>query len=297
MTYRELQAALKAGRTQGLDVQVKLNASFDTLQAEYNRLNAITTEDSLDVPQPQQVMTTDSFNEWVGLPYQQTTQQPSCGNEPTTKQPSLQLEVPQYGNITLQLGGNIKEPTLETTVGEGVAASEQIEVESDISSRVEVVNNNNLPQNEPFKERQNSQNLVKQEFQSIQSTLDSNIYKTDFESPESLQSETLAMTLNDSPNSPYWIDDSELGHNLEYTQAQALRNLESSLNWLLRLPGRLKAFAQGVREGLRNAPLRQQVSLKQRHVIPIERSYRLPNPLTIPRFSLILALYVQGQLA
>ncbi len=85
MTYRELQGALKAFRTQGLDVQVKLNASFDTLQAEYNRLTAIATEDSLEQPQPQQLMTTDSFNKWVGLPYQHTTQQHSCGNEPTTK--------------------------------------------------------------------------------------------------------------------------------------------------------------------------------------------------------------------
>ena len=55
MTYRELQAALKAFRCQGLDLQVKLTASFDTLQAEYNRLSAITSlsyaNASLDSPE------------------------------------------------------------------------------------------------------------------------------------------------------------------------------------------------------------------------------------------------------
>lgn len=81
MTYRELQTALKNLRNAGYDISVKLTASYEILLAEYNRLTAI------------------------------TTQQPSCGNEPTTKQPSEQLEVTPDEDINLQLGGNIKEPT------------------------------------------------------------------------------------------------------------------------------------------------------------------------------------------
>ena len=229
-------------------------------------------------------MTTNQFNEWVGLPYQQTTQQHSCGNERATKQPSLQLEVPQYGNITLQLGGNISSQTKgESNSPYGSqAASEQIDVEPDISSKVEVVNHGKLPENETFSHQGNSQSTIEQGFQFISVQPREQYLQTTFESRESLQSKTLAISLNDSPNSPYWFDGTELGLKLETTQAQALRNLESGLNWLLRLPGRLKAFEQGVREGLRNAQLRRQVSLKQTDAIPIERSHRLPTAKAIP---------------
>ena len=50
MTYRELQTALKNLRNAGYDIQVKLNASFDTLQAEHNRLSVIASQDSIEQP-------------------------------------------------------------------------------------------------------------------------------------------------------------------------------------------------------------------------------------------------------
>lgn len=60
-TYRELQAALKTLRNEGYNIQVKLNASFETLQAGYNRLTQANLEPTIE-------MTTEEFNEWVGFP-------------------------------------------------------------------------------------------------------------------------------------------------------------------------------------------------------------------------------------
>lgn len=282
MTYRELQTALKNLRNAGYDVQVKLNASFDTLQAEYNRLIAIASQDSLEQPQPQQVMTTDSFNKWVGLPYKQTTQQPSCENERATKQPLEQLEVPPDGNITLQLGGNIWQTSKQLHNSPRALIHEEIGRLALVRSRVDLAYPTNLPKNELYNHQENSQSFVEQEFKAIQVEPREQYPQTAFESPESLPRNTLAISPNDSPNIPYWIDGSQLGQNLEYTLAQALRNLEDGINWLKRLPARLKAFEQGFREGLRDIPTRQQASLKQPHVIPIERSYRPPKPLTMP---------------
>ena len=53
MNYRQIQSALKELKVAGADVQVKLNASFDTLEAEYNRLTAIATPVSPEQPQAQ----------------------------------------------------------------------------------------------------------------------------------------------------------------------------------------------------------------------------------------------------
>lgn len=167
MTYRELQAALKAFRIQGLDVQVKLNASFDTLQAEYNRLSAIAAQDSLEQPQPEQVMTTDQFNEWVGLPYQQTTQQPSWGNERATKQPSEQLEVSPDGDITLQLGGDNWQTSKQLHNSPKALSHEEIGTLALVSSRVDLTYPNNPPKNELYNHQENSQSTVEQRFQYI----------------------------------------------------------------------------------------------------------------------------------
>ncbi len=84
MTYRELQTALKNLRNVGYDVQVKLTASFDTLQAEYNRLTAISPVQTDSIP--------------IAIASQQLeepTEQASLSSESlttTNKQPSNSLQ-------------------------------------------------------------------------------------------------------------------------------------------------------------------------------------------------------------
>lgn len=265
MTYRELQTALKNLRNAGYDVQVKLNASFDTLQTEYNRLSAITSLSCTNTVEPNLETT---FGEVQAVSEQ------------------IEVEFETKHRVELAIQGNLPQNDpcsdrqhSQSTVEQGFHS---IPVESETKYRVEVVYLHKLSKNKTFSDLQNSENFLQQGFQLIRSTLDHNIDKTGFESPESLQSSTLEIAPDDSPNSPYWIDGSQLGQNLESTQVQALRNLEDGINWLKKLPARLKAFEQGFREGLRDVPIRQQASLKQPHVIPIERSYRPPKPLIIP---------------
>jgi type I site-specific restriction endonuclease len=235
MTYRELQAALKAFRSQGLDVQVKLTASFDTLQAEYNRLSAIAQPASPEPPQ-----------------------------EPPSQQP----QQPQ----------------------------EQMVVEPETSSKVDLTYSTNLPKNEPYSHQENSQSFVEQEFESITVEPEVKVADTISNLQENNGSnglnigKQLSKPLEALPDkekqiqarSTYWIDGTELGQNLNHTQAQALRNLEDGINWLRSLAGKLKAFESGFREGWQNTPVKQQARLKQSNVIPIERSHRLPKPLPIP---------------
>lgn len=164
MTYRELQTVLKNLRNAGYAISVKLTASYEILLAEYNRLTAI------------------------------TTQQPSCGNEPATKQPPEQLEVPPDGDITLQLGGNIKEPTENPSQQlEESRAIAQVELSSckqadnnpsaqptlsqgkaepEPRGRIRL-NNGCLRQNEVYKAQQNSESLVQQRFRLFQANSDS----------------------------------------------------------------------------------------------------------------------------
>lgn len=63
MNYKELQNALKNLRSNGSDVQVKLNAKLEVLQAEYDRLT--TDPETLTTVEP---ITADEFNEVASFP-------------------------------------------------------------------------------------------------------------------------------------------------------------------------------------------------------------------------------------
>lgn len=82
-------------RNAGYDVQVKLNTSYEILQAEYDRLTAIAIESA-----PQ--MTADEFNTWVGLPTDNVAIANQGGNNPATKQPQKRLEVLASQDLTPQ---------------------------------------------------------------------------------------------------------------------------------------------------------------------------------------------------
>lgn len=258
MTYRELQTALKNLRNAGYAVQVKLNASFDTLQAEYNRLTAIASQDSLEQPQPQQVMTTDQFNEWVGLPYKQTSEPVVDITLENTDEATQAIALEQADSTPmLIISQQLEEPTEKVS-----ATSEPIEnVGKQPSKQLEALQGKGL--------------YITPEPITATNKQPSN-------STQDLQGHSRVKDVGLSAKSSYWIDGTELGQNLNHTPAQALRNLEDGINWLKKLPARLKAFEQGFREGLRDVPIRQQASLKQPHVIPIERSHQLPKTRTIP---------------
>ena len=243
MTYRELQAALKAFRSQGLDVKVKLSVSFDTLQAEYNRLTAIAAEPVVE-------MTADEFNEWVGLP-------------------TDVVEVPDWQK-------------------EAIANQHDVEmgVESETGSMVDPTYSNILPKNEPYSHQENNQSVVGQEFQFIPveprvylHDLPQNKGSSDSQKSQVLIEQGVKFICINRPASSYWIDGTELGQNLNHTQAQALRNLEDGINWLVKLPGRLKAFESGFREGLKKVDRLRQTQPSQPQVIPIHSKRRQPLPM------------------
>lgn len=250
MTYRELQTALKAFRSQGLDVQVKLTASFDTLQAEYNRLSAISVE-------PVQEMTINNFNAWVGLP-------------------ADVVEVPDWQK-------------------EAIANQHDVEmgVESETGSMVDPTYSNILPKNELYSHQENNQSVAEQEFESITvepevkvadtiSNLQENNGSNGLDIGKQLSKPLEALSYKEkqiSANSTYWIDGTELGQNLNHTQAQALRNLEDGINWLVKLPGRLKAFELGFREGLKKVDRLRRTQPSQPQVIPIHSKRCQPIPM------------------
>lgn len=238
MTYRELQTALKNLRNAGYGVQVKLTASFDTLQAEYNRLTAIAVE-------PVQEMTVNNFNTCVGVP-------------------ADVVEVPDWQKEAIANQHDI-----------------EIEAESGTSPMVNLTYSNSLPKNEACSHQENSKSVVEQEFQSIPVEPRGQYQQTDFDSLESLDGGALAITkaIVPSQQSSYWIDGTELGQNLNHTQAQALRNLEDGINWLVKLPGRLKAFESGFREGLKKVDRLRQTQPSQPQVIPIHSKRRQPVPM------------------
>ena len=262
MTYRELQTALKNLRNAGYDIQVKLTASFDTLQAEYNRLTAIAAEPIVE-------MTADEFNEWVGLP-------------------ADVVEVPDWQK-------------------EAIANQHDVEmgVESETGSMVDLTYSTNLPKNELYSHQENNQSVVEQEFQFIPVEPRANTDKQHLGTLQALQDADIHIRLepitntNKQPlnttqsyqrhdqvkdvglrvNSTYWIDGTELGQNLNHTQAQALRNLEDGINWLVKLPGRLKAFESGFREGLKKVDRLRQTQPSQPQVISIHSKRRQPVPM------------------
>ena len=250
MTYRELQTALKNLRNAGYDIQVKLTASFDTLQAEYNRLTAIAAEPVVE-------MTADEFNEWVGLP-------------------ADVVEVPDWQKEAIANQHDL-----------------EIEVESETSPMVDLTYSNSLPKNEACSHQENSQSVVVQEFQAILvdyevKTVDSICNLQDDKGSNKLnEGKQLSKPLEALPdkekqiqaNSTYWIDGTELGQNLNHTQAQALRNLEDGINWLVKLPGRLKAFESGFREGLKKVDRLRQIQPSQPQVVPIHSKRRQPVPM------------------
>lgn len=75
MTYRELQATLKQWRTEGRDVQVKLNAKTEVLLAEYNRLsgsqmpNAPVEPEAPTTPAEFCPLTRKYYESRIGTPY------------------------------------------------------------------------------------------------------------------------------------------------------------------------------------------------------------------------------------
>ena len=169
----------------------------------------------------------------------------------------------------------------------------ELEVEPETSSKVDLTYPSNLPKNEPYSHQENNQSVVEQGFESILvdyevKTVDSICNLQDDKGSNKLnEGKQLSKPLEALPykekqieaNSTYWIDGTELGQNLNHTQAQALRNLEDGINWLVKLPGRLKAFESGFREGLKKVDRLRQIQPSQPQVVPIHSKRRQPVPM------------------
>lgn len=243
MNYRQIQSALKELKAAGADVQVKLNASFDTLEAEYNRLTAIATPVSPEQPQVQpsqqpeqpqvaQIMTADEFNAWVGLPTDAIAE-PRVMVE-AKAEPEVQTE-PEPSLEATEVTSYQPQEVPETSVEVALDALEQA---PETSSKVDPV----------VTPQPTTEQIVVLPLATMTAP-----------APRQL------------PGASYWIDGTELGQRLDPTQVQALRNLEDGLDWLGRWHGNLRAFAKGFREGWRQAGKRQ-IAPDQPKVVPLNHS-------------------------
>lgn len=214
---------------------------FDSLESLHGRTLAITVNDSPE--QPEQAMTTNQFNEWVGLPYESSL-------EPVV-------------DITL-------EHTQELAIS--AIAPEPEESREKVSPPSEPIDNyNKLPSKQHEALQGNSLYITSEPITPVT--------KQPSNSPQDCQGYDHVKDVGLRAKSSYWIDGTELGQNLNHTQAQALRNLEDGINWLVKLPGRLKAFESGFREGLKKVDRLRQTQPSQPQVIPIHSKRRQPVPM------------------